>query len=129
MSIWKLYNGSAVIDSRNVCPISWHVPTNQDWLSLINFLGGVDSAGSKLSNSGYQYWGNQNNWATNESGFSGLPGGFLWSEYQMTGIGIIGYYWSNSNSWRFANGFIDEYLIFDPTLYSSVYLSVRCIKD
>jgi uncharacterized protein (TIGR02145 family) len=68
----KLYNGYAVVDSRNLCPIGWHVPTNTEWSILENFLGGTAVAGGKMKSvSGL--WSSPNIGASNQSGFSGLP--------------------------------------------------------
>jgi len=71
----KLYNWYAVDDSRNICPCNWHVPTDAEWTTLIDYLGGEGVAGGKMKSTGTQYWLSPNTDATNESGFSGLPGG------------------------------------------------------
>lgn len=44
----KLYNWYVVGDKRNVCPRNWHIPTDAEWTSLINFLGGSSFAGENL---------------------------------------------------------------------------------
>jgi len=69
-----LYNFYAVVDSRNLCPSGWHVPTEDEWQTLIAFEGGVDSKGAKLMETGTEHWYGQNN-ATNSSGFSARGGG------------------------------------------------------
>jgi uncharacterized protein (TIGR02145 family) len=79
----KLYNWYTVADTRNVCPTGWHVPTDLEWSILINYFdpnadGGnnyMNTAGGKMKSTGTQYWASPNSYATNESGFSGLPGG------------------------------------------------------
>ena len=68
----KLYNSLAVLDTRNICPTGFEIPTNADFDYLISFLD-YSVSGIKLK-SNSQYW-NQPNFNTNESGFSGLPGG------------------------------------------------------
>lgn len=74
-----LYNFSAVSDPRHVCPAGWHEPTNDDWVELMNGLGGPTLAGGalkaegSLSNTGL--WADPNVGATNASGFTALPGG------------------------------------------------------
>ena len=83
----KLYNWYAVADPRNVCPTNWHVPTDAEWNTLVNYLDPNNgnngeysgTAGGMMKSTGTQYWqdtfGFNNESATNESGFSGLPGG------------------------------------------------------
>ena len=81
-----LYNGYAMTDKRNIAPEGWHVPTDDDWKQLEVFLGMKPSRaekikyrgrteGGKLKKSGSAYWEKPNRGATNESGFSALPGG------------------------------------------------------
>jgi uncharacterized protein (TIGR02145 family) len=68
----KLYNWYAVTDPRGLAPEGWNVPIDEEWTTLIDFLGGEDVAGTKMkSTSGWAESGN----GTKESGFSGLPGG------------------------------------------------------
>lgn len=70
----KLYNWYAATDARNACPINWHVPSNEEWTNLSNYLGGIDSAGAKLKEIGTSLWLSPNI-ANNQSGFSALPNG------------------------------------------------------
>jgi uncharacterized protein (TIGR02145 family) len=58
-----------------VCPLGWHVPTSAEFDTLITFLLGETVAGGKMKTAGAQYWNAPNKDATNESGFSALPGG------------------------------------------------------
>jgi uncharacterized protein (TIGR02145 family) len=101
----KLYNWYAASDSRNLCPIGWHVPTDLEWSVLINYLdpnadGGANSsniAGGKMKSSGYQFWNEPNTGATNESGFSGLPGGSRYYDGEFYfGLAVFGSWWSSS---------------------------------
>jgi uncharacterized protein (TIGR02145 family) len=71
----RLYNHFAVVDNRNICPIGWHVATNVDWQTLGSFLG--QAPGGKMKEIGTEHWKSPNTGATNESGFSALPGGML----------------------------------------------------
>jgi len=90
----KMYNGYAMIDPRNIAPIGWHVPSNDEYLLLINFLGGEETARLKLkSKSGW--FENKN--GTNSSGFSGLPGGMT-SRYKFINEEFNTSYWSNTAS-------------------------------
>jgi hypothetical protein len=86
----RLYNYSAVIDSRNIAPIGWHVPTDAEWTTLSTFLGGENITGGKMKETGTLHWLTPNTDATNETGFSALPGG---RNYQGTNsIGNTGYW-------------------------------------
>ena len=72
----KLYNWQAVVDSRNVCPTGWHVPTDAEYTSLITFLGGINNSSVKLKETTTTHWSSPNTGVTNEAGFTALPGGY-----------------------------------------------------
>ena len=99
-----LYNYYAVADtnSLNVCPIGWHVPTDSEWETLITYLGGELVAGGKMKETGTGFWRSPNTGATNESGFAGLPGGYLFIDTDtpansgFANIGIDGNWWSST---------------------------------
>ena len=46
-----LYNWYAV-NTGKLCPDGWHVPTNEEWTELIDYLGGIQVAGGKLKEAG-----------------------------------------------------------------------------
>ena len=71
----KLYNFYAVVDPRGLAPRGWHVPSDAEWTTLGNCLGGDTVAGSALKETGTAHWLGSNADATNSSGFTGLPGG------------------------------------------------------
>lgn len=92
----KLYNWYTVADPRNVCPTGWHVPTDSEYTLLTDYLGGELVAGTKMKNTSGWYTngiGNNGN-GTNESGFSGLPGGFR--IYYFEPDGYDGRWWSST---------------------------------
>ena len=66
----RLYNFYAVVDSRNLCPTGWHAPSDNEWTTLLNYLGGGSAAGVLLKG-----FGN----GTNTSGFTALAGGLRYS--------------------------------------------------
>ncbi len=93
----KLYNFYAVTDSRHICPVGWHVPTQSDFTALVNYLGGESVAGGKLKESGSAHWYDPNLNATNETGFTALPGGFRWYVNGVfAGMSQIGQYWTST---------------------------------
>lgn len=91
----KLYNWYAVTDQRNVCPSGWHLPTDAEWTELTDYLGGESVAGGKLKSTDINFWDGANNEATNESGFTGLPGGATVSGGFFS-KGSQGYWWSST---------------------------------
>lgn len=72
----KLYNWYAINDPRGIAPEGWHVPGNDEWYTLGNYLGGYEEAGGKLKQSGTAYWKDPNSDASNSSGFNAVPGGY-----------------------------------------------------
>jgi uncharacterized protein (TIGR02145 family) len=129
----KLYNWKAVVDSRNLCPTGWHVPTDAEWSTLENYLGGSSVAGGKLKSTS-SLWTSPNIGATNESGFSGLPGGYRYNENGFyLSIGDNMAWWSSTLAYT-QNSYIRD-LNYDAG--NSVRteneirngLSVRCLKD
>jgi uncharacterized protein (TIGR02145 family) len=131
----RLYNYYAVINSRNIAPTGWHVPTNMEWETLENFLGGYNIAGAKLKEKGSIHWGNANNEATNETGFNALPGGCRTPDGKFTDIGSQGNWRSSSartdnSSWNCNMVYFSNYLYRNSAENDkkSGY-SIRCIQD
>lgn len=60
---------------QGICPSGWHIPTKNEWYYLRDFLGGASIAGGKMKETGLEHWYSPNEGATNESGFTALPGG------------------------------------------------------
>jgi uncharacterized protein (TIGR02145 family) len=90
----KLYNWYAVNDSRGLCPTGWHVPSDDEWTTLETSLGGSSVAGGKMKS--ITGWTSPNTGATNESGFTGIPGGGRTSGGTYFSIGDICYWWSST---------------------------------
>ncbi len=92
-----LYKGYSV-NTGKLCPTGWHVPTNEEWGVLIDYLGGAEIAGDKLKEKGKTHWPDHPNTtkATNESGFTALPGGSR--NVAFGDIRFSGYWWSSSPS-------------------------------
>lgn len=129
----KLYNWYTVDDPRNVCPTGWHVPTDAEWTILSDYLGGENVAGGKMKSTGTQYWLSPNTDATNESGFSGLPGGLRSFNGTFNDIGNLGYWWSSTeyittNAWyRYLS--YDSGIVYRYGNYKKDGFSVRCLRD
>lgn len=131
-----LYNWYAV-NTGKLCPTGWHVPTDVEWLTLIDYLG-VETAESKLKETGITHW-KYNDYSTiattNESGFTALPGG--WFAYNdFCWMGGDAYYWSSSDYNSIKAGTLVVITHSSATdnvewtgFYKSTGISVRCIKD
>ena len=127
----RLYNWYAVNTSK-LCPVNWHVPNNNEFIVLINYLGGKYIAGGKLKEAGTIHWSVPNLGATNASGFTALPGGENGGNYHS--LGTHGYWWcSNSIDLGSANF---SYLYYNYTnadqnigISKWAGLSVRCLKN
>ncbi len=127
----KLYNWYAVNDPRGLAPVGYHIPTDEEWTVLIDYLGGKDVAGEKMkSTSGWKGSGN----GTNESGFSGLPGGGRDGSGAFDDIGEYGTWWSSTEgstglAWGRFLGYGDG----DVSRYGDGSkregFSVRCLRD
>jgi uncharacterized protein (TIGR02145 family) len=106
----RLYNGFVVLDSRNVCPEGWHVPTDSDWIIMESFLGlapgdtmfgwigGSGNVGSKLKS--VEMWQSPHPNDNNSSGFTAMPSGarvgYIPDEEYFTGSGLEGYFWTQT---------------------------------
>jgi uncharacterized protein (TIGR02145 family) len=132
----KLYNGYAVSDLRNLAPNGWHIPNDYEWDQLIDFLGGLLSAGMKMkSTSGWiDKDGNSCN-GSNMGGFSGLPGGNRVYKGTFVFIGISGHWWSSNggssaSKWaRLLQCGSGGNAVYKYPGLNDKGLSVRCIKD
>jgi uncharacterized protein (TIGR02145 family) len=133
ISYGKLYNWFTAADPRNVCPTGWHVPTDAEWTVLTDYLGGGIVAGGKMKST--TGWNAPNTGATNESGFSGLPGGYLdgYDGYHFGFVGDFGSWWSSTESstataWA-RNLYYSNGLALRSNLIKQDGLSVRCLRD
>jgi uncharacterized protein (TIGR02145 family) len=127
-----LYNWYAV-DTRKLCPPGWHVPENHEWEILADYLGGSEKAGGKLKDADTTYWDSPNTGATNESGFTALPGGGRGIDGVYGNYGLNSIFWSSTEfDENFAmNRSISHYLseIYSYGSHKKNGFSVRCLKD
>ena len=127
-----LYNWYTV-NTGKLCPAGWHVPTDAEWTQLIDYLGGENIAGGKLKETGTTHWLSPNTGATNETGFTALPGG--WRNEDGTFHSIENYgQWGRSTEyltmWAWFRGMYSGFSNVDRhTLPRRDAFSVRCVKD
>ncbi len=123
----RLYNWDA---AKKACPSGWHLPGDDEWTVLTDYLGGDEIAGNKLkSTSGWKKNGNGNN----ESGFSSLPGGYRSNSGTFGSLGSNGYWWystqySSTGAWSRDMNYDGGYV--NRGYYGKAYgFSVRCVRD
>ena len=140
-----LYNWYAVSDSRNIAPEGWHVPTDEEWKELEMYLGMSQSeadawgyrgspVGGKLKEAGTVHWNSPNSGATNESGFTALPGGYRnYDGGAFSDVGYNGSWWSSTEfssthagTRRLSYYSSDVSRFYDNKPYG---FSVRCVRD
>ena len=126
----KLYNGYAVNDSRNICPVGFRIPTRAEFATLNSYLG--TNAGGKLKETGLTHWASPNTGATNSSGFTGLPGGYMGDAGSSSNISLQGYFWTSTSVG--STNYIRYLRSADANFTSSAFVlaggaSVRCIKN
>jgi uncharacterized protein (TIGR02145 family) len=133
-----LYNWYAGNDSRNLCPSGWHMPTDAEWTTLTTYLGDLSIAGGKMKSigtheAGTGLWSAPNTGATNESGFSALPGG------TRDGSGTFDFAGDDSNWWSatqsstnyawYRHVYYDEASVSRGNLSKTFGYSCRCVAD
>jgi uncharacterized protein (TIGR02145 family) len=139
----KLYNWYAVAGihdtdpntpNKILAPTGWHIPSDIEWTTLTNFLGGNAVAGGKMKSIGTSLWESPNTGATNQSGFTGFPGGYRSYDGIFNDFMINGNWWSSSEG-SSSNVAWTRYLHYNDTFAGFVTFnkiggfSVRCLKD
>jgi uncharacterized protein (TIGR02145 family) len=138
------YNWFAV-NTGKLCPSGWHVPTDEEWKVMEMYLGMSreeadamgyrgTNAGSAIMESGTINWLEESAAASNESGFTGLPGG---SRYGSSGgEGTIGMFWTDTEfgpdpyTWGYMRWLLSgNTWIGRSELLKRSAINVRCIKD
>jgi uncharacterized protein (TIGR02145 family) len=138
----KLYNWYTTVDSRGLCPTGWHVPTDCEWMYLEGSLGmsvtDQETVGWRGTNEGGAMkattnWTSPNTGATNSSGFTAFPGGFLSPNGTSYDINNLGYFWISTDSdadlawYRFLN--FDNSIAYRSYHSKRFGFSVRCVRD
>jgi len=131
----KLYNWHAV-NTGKLCPTGWHVPSDAEWTELTDYLG--ENAGGKLKatgtiEAGTGLWYDPNTGATNETGFTALPGGHRLYDGTFYYVGNFGHWWSatevdTDSAWHRGmndgNSGVDRF-----GDNKELGFSVRCLRD
>jgi uncharacterized protein (TIGR02145 family) len=127
----RLYNWYAV-NTGKLCPTGWHVPSDAEWTELTDYLGGT-GAGGKLKETGTTHWASPNTGATNETGFTALPGGDRDSNGTFDFVGYYGSWWSateyNATNALYRLMSNDFSLVSRFGSSKEVGFSVRCVRD
>jgi len=127
-----LYNYIAVASGK-LCPTGWHVPTKAEWETLRDNTGGENSAGGNLKEKGTVHWNSPNTGATDQVGFTALPGG------ERYGSGSFHYLGENNNFWTTTPGPQNEpfgvRMYYDGADFhmsefdKDMAISVRCVRN
>lgn len=129
-----LYSWDMIDEIETAFP-GYHVPTNAEWTTLANFLGGSAIAGGKLKETGTTHWNTPNTGADNSTGFTALGGGYCTSLGVFTSIKEQAYFWQNTElnptTAQHSNLFYDSDDLneYGGTSSKTNFLSVRLIKD
>jgi uncharacterized protein (TIGR02145 family) len=127
----RLYTFYAVTDNRGLCPTGWHVPSDGEWTTLTNYLG--VAAGGKLKEAGTAHWPSPNTGATNETGFTAIPGGLRSFDGYFLNFPYFARWWSTSEEWpgvaRGRSVVNSSVNVISNLLDEKDGNSVRCLKD
>jgi uncharacterized protein (TIGR02145 family) len=128
----EMMNYDTVPGSQGICPAGWHLPTDAEWTVLLNNLGGDSTVGANLKETGTTHWAWPNTGATNESGFTALPGGY---RYYSGTLYLTDYavFWSSSESLSAGAWYRQLYFnyayVTRRAYTKSNGFSVRCLKN
>jgi uncharacterized protein (TIGR02145 family) len=147
-NIYGAYYNWYTVNSGKLCPSGWHVPDESDWKALKVFLGMTpeqadsgyftnNKAGIKIKETGTYNWVEESTAATNESGFTALPGGLRSDSDELFGGDGNGAGWWSASLVFPTHGFAYSHWVSSSTdkiyrsdmLNSEYGLNIRCIKD
>jgi uncharacterized protein (TIGR02145 family) len=127
----RLYNWFAATDARNIAPQGWHVPSQAEYVTLVDYLGGEAVAGGKIKQTGTKHWASPNI-GSNSSGFTAFPSGYYSINGNFYSLGSAFIVWTSTSqdltyAWEYqlisGNNFNDD--VFDKNSGAAI----RCIKD
>lgn len=135
--IYGAYYNWFTVNTGKLCPAGWHVPSDTEWQTLVDFLGGNRIAGSKIKETGTNNWVVSNRDATNSTGFTALPSGMRGAtDGTFGGQGYYGGWWSSTeidpsplaSAWnRWIHG--DTTVVARSQIFKKDGFNVRCVKD
>lgn len=130
----RLYTWFAITDPRNVCPTGWHVSTDAEWATMTTYLGGESTVSDKIKETGTAHWYTPNTGATNETGFTALPGGQRYNWGTFSDVENESYWWSSTersltSAWSWFTYSYDKNIMIRYSGYKKMAYSVRCVKD
>ena len=127
-----LYNWYTV-NTGKLCPEGWHVPEDDEWTLLTDYLGGKSVAGGKLRETGTSHWQSPNTGATNETGFTGLPAGYRNAAGGFNSFGSYAFWWSSTEWSSIGAWYRDVYYGYNSVDRSNSNkksgANIRCLKD
>jgi uncharacterized protein (TIGR02145 family) len=131
----NLYNFYTAVDSRNVCPDGWHVPSKDEWTTLINYFGNQYIADARMREAGTAHWYHSTG-ADNSSGFTFLPVGIRDAGGYFYGMTYNGSIWTSTEStdingiggWM-ASMYTDHSEVVINSYSKSNGAAIRCVKD
>jgi uncharacterized protein (TIGR02145 family)/uncharacterized repeat protein (TIGR02543 family) len=130
-----LYSAGILYNNELIAPLGWHVPTHDEWSTLIASLGGASTAGGKLKEAGTVHWNSPNTGAVNSTGFTALPGGIRnYDDGAFSDMGNVGNWWTNYNmsifAWNSAQMTNTNATCDNTSGYvMKSGLSIRCVRD
>lgn len=131
-SYGALYNGHTV-NTGKLCPTGWHVPGQEEWQILRQFLNDSITGGGKLKETGTTHWNAPNKGADNSTGFSARAAGFRYFEGSFSSILYSSYMWSSTEISSYDEWYLNLYygdaIVKVNHISKKHGLSVRCIKD
>jgi uncharacterized protein (TIGR02145 family) len=152
----ELYNHRAVTEAKGLCPVGWHVPSNEEWNTLASFLdpaaapnaGAVAqtlsaTAGGALKSlktydpqvsASFFGWTSPNTQATDAVGFDGRPAGQRRDHlFDVLEMRKFGGWWASTSTgdaaWYHAIRFDNGAIVRASDSRTRLGLSVRCVKD
>ncbi|MGA2822004.1 MAG: FISUMP domain-containing protein [Bacteroidales bacterium] len=129
-----LYNWYTVQDPRGLAPAGWHVASNAEWTTLINYVGGAAVGGGNLKDAGTNHWMSPNTGGMNTVLFTATPAGWRGpGAGTFIACGMTGDWWSSTeyNSDNAMDQFIhyNNSTIYNENSTKKCGYSVRCVKD
>ena len=117
----------AVVDSRGVCPVNWHVPSSAEFATLNSFIG---SDGGSLKEAGLTHWNSPNTGASNKYNFTALATGYM-GTLSPSGLGNVTYFWTvtsntTDNSRAFTRSLSKDNALFVESISLNV-LEMACL--